>query len=150
MPSALLIESKKASRSYSSTARGERSAERLAGLARPAGAIHPARARLFICEAFAQQPIHHQLGVDLKLGWCGLHDCAGPPSLFPRNLPENFSRVWWVAEVAADRGDMRHDLFPKQVNYSKARSKGAMGAGGLAIGSKDIVLEYMIPSLMEH
>ena len=68
----------------------------------------------FACEAFAQEPIHHQLGLNLKLGWCGLHDCAEPPSLLARNPAENFGRDWWVVDVAVDQGAIRHDLFPKQ------------------------------------
>ncbi len=87
----------------------------LSSLAHPRWRYHSARVPpLFVCEAFAQQPIHHQLGVNLKLGWCGRHDCDGLPSMLARNPPENCSRVWWIAEVAADRSAVRHDLFPKQ------------------------------------
>jgi len=39
---------------------------------------------------------------------------------------------------------------PSKVNYSKARIKVCYGRRRLAIGSKDIVLEYKAPSLMEH
>jgi hypothetical protein len=59
-------------------------------------------ARRFACEAFAQEPIHHQLGLNLKLGWCGLHDCAGRPSLLARNHAGNFGRDRWVVDVAVD------------------------------------------------
>ena len=101
-------------------------------------------ARRFACEAFAQEPIHHQLG--LNLGWCGLHDCAAPPSSLARNPAENFCRDWWVVDVADDRGAIRHDLFPKQSGLQRRPgSKDAIGLGVLTIGSKDIVLEYTVP-----
>ncbi len=79
------------------------------------GGVNSSRAaRRFACEAFAQEPIDHQLGLNLMLGWCGVHECAGPPSLLARNPAENFGREWWVIDVAVDRGPIRHDLFPKR------------------------------------
>jgi hypothetical protein len=60
-----------------------------------------------------------------------------------RNPAENFGRDWWVVDVAVDRGAIRHDLFPKQVDYSGGSK--CYRPGFLAIGSKDIVLEYTVP-----
>ena len=109
------------------------------------GAVNSACATLrFACEAFAQEPIHHQLGLNLKLGWCGLHDCAGPPILARENPAENFGRDWWVVDVADDRGAIRHDLFPKRTT-AKTQIKGCYRLEVLTIGSKDIVLEYTVP-----
>ena len=68
----------------------------------------------FACEAFAQELIHHQLGLDLTSNRCGVHDGVGRPSLLARNNVENFGRNRRVVAVAADRDDMRHDLFPKR------------------------------------
>ena len=103
-------------------------------------------ARRFSCEAFAQEPIHHQLGLTLKLGWCVVRDCAGQPSLLARNPAENFGRDWWVVDVAVDRGAIRHDLFPQaKWTTAKARVKGCYRLGVRTIGSKDIVLEYTVP-----
>jgi hypothetical protein len=102
-------------------------------------------ARRFACETFAQEPIHHQLGLNLKLGWCGVRDCAGPPSLPARNPAQNFGRDWWVVDVAVNRGAIRQDLFPKQVDYSEGPDQRCYRPGVLTIGSKDIVLEYTVP-----
>ena len=118
---------------------------RLAGEWVSGGVNSACAARRFACEAFAQEPIHHQLGLNLKLGWCGVHDCAGPPSLLARNPAANFGRDWWVVDVAVDRGAIRHDLFPKQSELQKARIKGCYRLGVVTIGPKDIVLEYTVP-----
>ena len=67
----------------------------------------------FAFEAFAQEPIHHQLGLNLTLRWCGVLDCAGQPSLLAGNPAETVDRERWVVGVAMDRGAIRHDLFPK-------------------------------------
>ncbi|HWI68937.1 MAG TPA: hypothetical protein VNS88_11250 [Nitrospiraceae bacterium] len=67
----------------------------------------------FAFEAFAQQSIHHQLGLNHALGWCGVLGCTGQQSLLARNPAETFDRDWWVVGVAMDRGTIRHDLFPK-------------------------------------
>jgi hypothetical protein len=104
-----------------------------------------AAARLFACETFAQEPIHHQLSLNLKLGSGGVHDCAGPPSLPARNPAENFGRDWQVVDVAVDRGAIRHDLFPKQVEYTEGPDQRCYRPAVLTIGSKDIVLEYTVP-----
>jgi hypothetical protein len=99
-------------------------------------------ARRFSCEAFSQEPINHQLGLDLKLGWCGeVHDCAGPLSLLARNPAENSGCDWRVVDVAIDRGVMRHDLLPQA---AKARIKACYGLRVLTIGSKDIGLRYTV------
>ena len=68
----------------------------------------------FACEAFAQEPIHYQLGLSLTSSWCGVHDCAGQPFLLARHPVENVGRDWRVVAVAVDRGAIRHDLFPKR------------------------------------
>ena len=67
----------------------------------------------FAFEAFAQEPIHYQLGLDHALRWCGVLGCAGQRSLFAREPAESFDGDLWVAGVAMDRGTIRHDLFPK-------------------------------------
>ena len=82
-------------------------------------------ARRFAREAFAQEPINHQLGLDLKLGWYGVRDCAGPPPLLARDPAENFGCDWRVVDMAVDRGVIRLAVF--------------------TIGSKDIVLGYTVP-----
>ena len=90
----------------------------------------------FACEAFAQEPIHHQLGLNLKLGWCGPHDCAGPPSLLARNP---VGRGWWVVDVAEDRGAIRHDLFPKQSELERRPgSKSAIGLGSSQLDQRTL------------
>ena len=110
------------------------------------GANSACAARRFACEAFAHEPIYHQLGLNLKLGWCGLHDCAGPPSLPARNPEVNFGCDWWIVDVAVDRGAIRHDALPQaKWTTAKARIKGCYRLGVLTIGSKDIVLEYTVP-----
>jgi len=88
-------------------------------------------ARRLACEAFAQEPIHHQLGLNLKLGWCGVHDCTGRPSLLARNPAENFGRDWWVVDVAIDQGAIRHDLFPKRSGLLRRSRSKVLQAGGL-------------------
>jgi hypothetical protein len=101
-------------------------------------------ARRFACEAFAQEPIHHQLGLTLKLGWCGVHDCAGPPSLLARNPAENFGRDWWVVVVAVDRGAIRHDLFPKQSGLQRRPgSKDAIGWGYSQLDQRTLFLSTL-------
>ena len=103
------------------------------------GANSACAARRFAREAFAHEPIHHQLGLNLKFGWCGLHDCAGPPSLPARNPAVNFGCDWWVVDVAVDRGAIRHDALPQaKWTTAKARIKGCYRLGVLTIGSKDI------------
>jgi hypothetical protein len=67
----------------------------------------------FAFEAFAQEPIHHQSGLDLILRWCRFFDCARQRSFLARNPAETFDCDLWVAGVAVDRGTIRHDLFPK-------------------------------------
>ena len=110
------------------------------------GANSACAARRFAREAFAHEPIHHQLGLNLKLGWCGLHDCAGPPSLPARNPAVNFGCDWWVVDVAVDRGAIRHDALPQaKWTTAKARIKGCYRRGALTIGPKGIVLEYTVP-----
>lgn len=52
--------------------------------------------RRLACEALAQEPINHLF--NLKLGWCGVRDCAGPPSLLARDPAENFGRDRWVVD----------------------------------------------------
>ena len=88
-------------------------------------------ARRLACEAFAQEPIHHQLGLNLKLGWCGVHDCTGRRSLLARNPAENFGRDWWVVDVAIDQGAIRHDLFPKRSGLLRRSRSKVLQAGGL-------------------
>jgi hypothetical protein len=98
-------------------------------------------ARRFACEAFAQEPIHHQLGLNLKLGWCGVHDCTGPPSLLARNPAENFGRDLWVVDMAVDRGAIRHDLFPKQSRLQRRPgSKDAIGWGYSQLDQRTLFL----------
>jgi hypothetical protein len=100
--------------------------------------------RRFACEAFAQEPINHLSGLNLKLGWCGLHDCAGPPSLLARNPVKDFGRGWWVVDVAVDRGAIRHDLFPKQSGLQrKPRSKRAIGWGYSQLDQRTLFLSTM-------
>jgi hypothetical protein len=101
--------------------------------------------RQIACEVFVQEPIHHQLGLNLKLRCCGVHDCAGPPSLLAGNPAENFSRDWWIVNVAVDRGIIGHDLFPKRSDYCEGPDQRCYRLGVLTIGSKDIVLEYIVP-----
>jgi hypothetical protein len=99
---------------------------------------------LFACETFAQEPIHHQLSLNLKLGWGGVHDCAGPPSLPARNPAENFGRDWWVVDVAVDRGAIRHDLFPKQSGLQRRPgSKGAIGWGSSQLAQRTLFLSTL-------
>jgi hypothetical protein len=92
-----------------------------------------------------QEPVHHQFGFNLKLRRCGVHDCAGPPSLLARNPAENFGGDWWVVDVAVDRGTIRHDLFPKRSDYCEGPDQRCYRPEVLTIGSKDIVLEYIVP-----
>jgi hypothetical protein len=101
-------------------------------------------ARRFACEAFAQEPIHHLLRLNLKLGWCGVHDCAGPPSLLARNPTENFGRDWWVVDVAVDRGAIRHDLFPRQSGLQRRPgSKDAIGWGYSQLDQRTLFLSTL-------
>jgi hypothetical protein len=47
--------------------------------------------------------------------------------------------------VAVDRGTIGHDLFPKRSDYCEGPDQRCYRLGVLTIGSKDIVLEYIVP-----
>jgi hypothetical protein len=107
--------------------------------------VNSARAaRRFACETFAKEPIHHQSGLNLKLGWGGVHDCAGLPSLPARNPAKNVGPDWWVVDVAVDRGAIRHDLFPKQSGLlRRPGSKGAIGWGPSQLDQRTLYLSTL-------
>jgi hypothetical protein len=73
--------------------------------------------RRFLGEAFTQEPIDHQLGVNLKPGWCGFNDCA-----------ETFGRYRHGADVAIGRGDIRHDLSPSKLEDPDQSLRWARGS----------------------
>jgi hypothetical protein len=106
--------------------------------------MRPVPRGYLLVKTFAQEPIHHQLSLNPKLGWGGVHDCAGPPSLPARNPAENFGRDWWVVDVAVDRGAIRHDLFPKQSGLQRRPgSKGAIGWGSSQLDQRTLFLSTL-------
>jgi hypothetical protein len=85
-----------------------------------------------------------QLRLALRLKRRGVHICVRPPG---RSLAETFGRDGWCAGIAVDRSAMRHDLFPKRVGCcEKAPGSGCYRLEVSTIGSKDIVLEYSVPT----
>ena len=85
---------------------------RLRGLSGDVSTAHAMRR--FLGEAFTQESIYYKLGVNLMTGWCGLNDGAALPSLPAGILPGTFGRYRHGADVAINRGGVRHDLLPKQ------------------------------------